>query len=546
MDTRKMVSSDARSTTRAPGRGWAARLAVALLATVVATVLAAPAQGMSFKWASQDDAATMDPHAFNHGMTLTVLNHVYEGLVRRDRAMAVEPALAVSWTQPSPTIWRFKLRDGVRFHDGTPFTADDVVFSIRRAMTPQSDMKVFAASIVDVRAVDPGTVEITTDAPNAALLQSLPELRILSKGWAEKNGATAPADMRQKQENFATRRANGTGPFRLGAREPNVRTVLTINPDWWDRPKTNVTEATLVVIASDATRLAALLSGELDFAYPVPLQDIARVEANPAFKVEQAPEIRVLFLSLDQASPELKYSNVKGRNPFQDRRVRLAMAQAIDIETLRSRVLRGSVLPTGILVARGVNSVDPSLVARNYPYDVAAARRLLAEAGYPDGFQVTLDCPNDRYVNGDQVCIALATMHAKVGIKVQVNAIASSLFFPKAGAGDSSFNFFGYTPSNFDAYNSMAVLMHTRDAKSGQWNVGRYSNPKVDELIDASLRELDPARRTALVSEAIRTHRDDVGHLPLYQQGIAWGMRKNVDAVMQTDNRVNLNYVNVR
>lgn len=507
---------------------------------------AAGAGAVPFKWASQDDATTMDPHAFNHGMTLTLLNHVYEGLVRRDRDMKVEPALAVSWTQPSPTVWRFRLRDGVRFQDGTPFTADDVVFSIKRAMAPESDMKVFAASISDVRALTPNQVEILTDSPNSALLQSLPELRILSRAWAEKNGALKPADMRQKQENFATRNANGTGPFRVTVREPDVRTVLAANPLWWDKPKTNITEATLVRIASDATRVAALLSGELDFAYPIPLQDIPRVTTSGGYRVKQGAEIRVMFLSLDQASAELKYSAVKGQNPLKDRRVRLAMYQAIDIESIRSRVMRNSVLPTGILIAGGVNAVDLAMVPRLYPFDPVASKRLLVEAGYPNGFDITLDCPNDRYVNDDQVCVAVAAMLAKVDIKVNVNLMPAAQFFTKVGGGDSSFNFFGYTPSNLDAYNSMAVLMHTRDAKAGQWNVGRYSNPQVDRLINESLREMNAERRAKLVTEALDIHRKEVGHIPLYQQGLAWGMRNSVDAALQIDNRVNLNFIQVK
>lgn len=507
--------------------------------------LAGAAFAVPLKWASQDDATTMDPHAFNHGMTLTVLNHIYEGLVRRDKEMRIEPALAVSWTQPSPTVWRFKLRENVRFHDGTPFTADDVVFSFGRVLAPESDMKVFAAGIADVKSVAGGFVEITTDAPNAALLQSLPEIRIMSKAWAEKNGAGRPAAMRQKQENFATRNANGTGPFRLSVREPDVRTVMVANPTWWDKPKSNITEATLVRIASDPTRVAALLSGELDFAYPIPLQDIQRVSTTAGYRVKQGAEIRVMFLSLDQGNAELKYSSIKGRNPLKDRRVRLAMYQAIDIESLRSRVMRNSVLPTGILIAGGVNSVDPALIARPFPFDLAAAKRLLAEAGYPTGFDITLDCPNDRYVNDDQVCLAIAAMLAKVDIKVNVSLLPGAQFFTKIGAGDSSFNFFGYTPSNLDAYNTMAVLMHTRDGKTGQWNVGNYSNPQVDNLIGEVLKEMNGQRRAKLATEAMTLHRNDVGHIPLYQQGLAWGMRQTVDAALQIDNRVNLNFIQV-
>jgi peptide/nickel transport system substrate-binding protein len=515
-------------------------------AGLLALVLCCSAHAVAFKWASQDDAATMDPDAFNHGPTMTVLGHIYEGLVRRDREQRIEPALAQSWTQPAPTVWRFRLREGVRFHDGSLLTAEDVVFSLKRAMTPESDMKVFAASIADVKAVDATTVDVVTEFPNAALLQSLPELKVMSKAWAEKNGALRPADMRQKSENYATRNANGTGPFKLSVREPDVRTVLVAHTGWWDKPGTNITEATMVKISSAATRVAALLSGELDFAYPIPLQDIPRVEASTGYKVLQGPEIRNLFLSMDQASPELRYASVKGRNPFADRRVRLAIYQAIDIEAIGKRILRDSAVPTGILVPRGVNSVDPAMVARPFPYDLAAAKKLLAEAGYPTGFEVTLDCTNDRYVNDEQVCTAIAGMLSRIGVKVAVNALPGARFFTKVGAGDSSFNFFGYTPVNLDAYNTLNVMMATRDGKAGQWNVGRYSNPEVDRLIGQVLTEMDPQARTRLVTQAMTLHRNDVGHIPLYQQGLAWGMRKNVEAALQSDNRVNLRFISVR
>jgi len=515
-------------------------------AGLLALVLCCSAHAVAFKWASQDDAATMDPDAFNHGPTMTVLGHIYEGLVRRDREQRIEPALAQSWTQPAPTVWRFRLREGVRFHDGSLLTAEDVVFSLKRAMTPESDMKVFAASIADVKAVDATTVDVVTEFPNAALLQSLPELKVMSKAWAEKNGALRPADMRQKSENFATRNTNGTGPFKLSVREPDVRTVLVAHTGWWDKPGTNITEATMVKISSAATRVAALLSGELDFAYPIPLQDIPRVEASTGYKVLQGPEIRNLFLSMDQASPELRYASVKGRNPFADRRVRLAIYQAIDIEAIGKRILRDSAVPTGILVPRGVNSVDAAMVARPFPYDLAAAKKLLAEAGYPTGFEVTLDCTNDRYVNDEQVCTAIAGMLSRIGVKVAVNALPGARFFAKVGAGDSSFNFFGYTPVNLDAYNTLNVMMATRDGKAGQWNVGRYSNPEVDRLIGQVLTEMDPQARTRLVTQAMTLHRNDVGHIPLYQQGLAWGMRKNIDAALQSDNRVNLRFISVR
>lgn len=518
--------------------------ALALSSTLPCSVAS---EAATLKWASQDDAATMDPHAFNHGMTLTVLQHVYEGLVRRNADMQIEPGLAVSWTNPSPTVWRFKLRDGVKFHDGSPLSVDDVVFSIKRALGPGSDMKVFAASITDVRATEePGTVEITTGAPNMALLQSLPEVRIMSKSWAEQHGSLTPADFRKGAENFATRNANGTGPFKLTSREPEVKTVLSANPNWWDKPKHNITEATLVKIASDATRVAALLSGEVDFAYPIPIQDIDRINGTGKTKVLQGHEIRAMFLALDVARDELLYSNVKGKNPFKDRRVRQAFYQAIDVDTINKRLMRGTAVPMGEVIAPGVNSFNVALNKRPYKYDPEAAKQLMNEAGFPEGFQVTLDCPNDRYINSERVCQAVAGMLARIDVQVSINSMPSSKFFVKIGSLDTSFNFFGYMPSDMDAYNPLNVVVQTRDgAGNGQWNVGGYSNPEVDAAIRAAQGEMDPKKREDFVSKALTLHSQDIGHIPLYQPGLTWGVRNSVTTILQIDNRVNLTYFHV-
>lgn len=519
------------------------KVLAAFALTVLLTSGPAYSAGKSFKWASQDDATTMDPHAFNHGMTMTVAAHIYEGLIRRNKDMQIEPSLAVSWTQAAPTQWRFKLRGGVKFHDGATFSAEDVVFSIQRAMQPTSDMKIFAASITEVVASASDEVTINTAFPNSALLQSLPELKIMSRAWAERHGAQTPADMRKAAENYATRNANGTGPFRLDVRDPDIRTVLKANTAWWDKPQHNIETATLVRIANDATRVAALLSGEVDFAYPIPLQDIARVNQQAGLKVLQGPEIRTMFIALDVSRDELVYSDVKGKNPLKDRRVRQALYQAIDIDAITKRILRGSGTPTGNLMAPGINGVSPDLQKRPYDFDIAAAKKLLTDAGYPNGFGITLDCPNDRYVNDEQVCQAAASMLARVDVKVSVNAMPAAKFFPKVGARDTSMAFFGYSPVNLDAYNTLNVIVATPDGKGGQWNVGNYSSPAADEAIRNVLSEMDPAKRTAWVSKAIEANQKDVGHIPLYQQGLSWGMKKSIDVPLQIDNRVNLGFM---
>lgn len=379
----------------------------------------------------------------------------------------------------------------------------------------------------------------------AALLQSLPEIKILSRAWAEENGASTPAAMREGKENFATLNANGTGPFRLVLREPQVRTVMAANPDWWDTAEHDVAEATWLRIANDATRIAALLSGEVDFAYPVPLQDVGRVERTEGLDVLVGPEIRVMFLSMDQHRDALAYGSVTDANPLKDRRVRQAIAHAIDTDAIVERIMLGAGAPTGGMIAPDVFSVAEETTRRRYAHDPDKARALLAEAGYGDGFAITLDCPNDRYINDERVCQAIASMLARVGIDVTVAAIPSARFFQKIGARDTSFNFFGYTPVNRDAFNTLNVILHSPTEGAGQWNVGNYSNPEVDALIAKVLKEPDPERREALVTAALEIHAEDAGHIPLYLQGLSWGMREGVRTPLMTDNRVVLRHFRI-
>ena len=208
--------------------------------------------------------------------------------------------------------------------------------------------------------------------------------------------------------------------------------------------------------------------------------------------------------------------------------------------------MHGSAAVTGTMIAPGVNSVDPALQARPLPFSVDAARRLMSEAGLPAGFSVTLDCPNDRYVNDAQVCQAVAVMLAQINIRVTVNAMPSSRFFPKIGSRDTSFAFFGYSPVNLDAYNTLNVILETPGPQAGQWNVGQYSNPRIDALIRSALSEMDPQRRMQYVADALTIHRTEMGHVPLFQQGLSWGMRRSLDIPLQIDNRVNLSYATVR
>ena len=496
---------------------------------VAALVLAGSlAHAVTLRVSNQGDVTSMDPHSFNESLQLSFDTNVYESLVGRGKDMSVVPLLATKWTQASPTVWRFELRKGVKFHDGTPFTADDVVFSFKRAADPGSDMHGYVAPLKEVRKVGDHVVEIETLAPFPILPDTLTVFSIMSKKWCEENKAERPVDKRKGIENTASFKANGTGPYRLKERQPSVRTVLTRNFNYWDKIEGNVDEVVFTPIGSDATRVAALLSGEIDVMEPVPLQDIERIKSTSGYAVLQGPELRTIFLGMDQKRDELLFSSVKGKNPFKDKRVRQAFYQAIDIETIKTRVMRGAATPTALMIGPGVSGFQADMNKR-LPYDTEAAKKLLAEAGYGSGFEVTLNCPNDRYVNDAAICQAVSANLARIGIKVNLATETKATYFPKILRRDTSFYMLGWTPSTADAHDALINLMATpTDKGQGQFNLGSYSNPKLDELTAKIQTETDPAKRVAMIREAYKIQQDDVGHLPLHQQALAWAYNKNV------------------
>ena len=523
------------------------RPAACLVALAAAAILAAAgANAKTFRYADQGDALSMDPYMFNEAVQLNFTGNMYEGLVGRGRKLELTPELATSWKQTAPTVWRFNLRRNVAFHDGTPFTADDVLFSFDRARGEGSDVKTQVAEIQEIRKVDTHTVEIVTRQPFPILPEAITTWYIVSKTWCEKNGASRPVDVRKGTENYASAHANGTGPFMLKSREPGVRTVLVPNPKWWGKREHNVTEAVFTPIANAATRVAALISGEIDMMQPVPLQDIERIEGNPELKVMRGMEARTIFLGMDQKRDELLYSSVKGKNPFKDKRVRQAFYQAIDIEAIKSRIMRNTSTPTALMVAPMVNGFVPALNKR-LPYDPDGAKKLLAAAGYADGFEVGMNCPNDRYVNDAEICQAVAAMLARIGIKVNLMAETKAIFFPKVLRRDTSFYMLGWTPVTLDSHNALFALMATPgEGAQGQFNLGAYSNPRLDELTTKIASENDRAKRDAMIAEAFKIHADDIGHLPLHQQPLVWGMKKTVELVMLATNFNYLKWVVVK
>jgi peptide/nickel transport system substrate-binding protein len=517
-----------------------------LIAAAVLGAATFGAQAQTVRIANQGDALSMDPHSLNESLQLTTTGNVYEGLVGRNKDLSLAPGLATSWKQTSPTVWRFELRKGVQFHDGTPFTADDVLFSFARTQVEGSDMKSYTNDLKEVRKVNDHVVEIETKSPFPILPDVISLVYIMSKKWAEANQATRPVDRRKGVENAASFRANGTGPFRLRERQPNVRTTFVRNGNYWGKIDGNAQEVVFTPIGNDATRVAALLSGEVDVMEPVPVQDIDRVNGSANARVMVGPELRTIFLGMDQSRNELLYSSVKGKNPFKDKRVRQAFYQAIDIEGIQKTVMRGASKPTGLMVGPGINGFDASQNKR-LAYDPEAAKKLLADAGYPSGFEVTMNCPNDRYVNDARICQTVAANLARVGVKINLAAETKGTYFPKILRRDTSFYLLGWTPGTYDSHNALNALMACPDDKGqGQFNLGSYCNPKVDQLTKAIQSETDKGKRSAMIKEAFEVHTADVGHLPLHQQSLAWGVSKKVDLVQLADNFMPFKWVTVK
>ena len=510
------------------------------------TLAASLSHAVTLRVANQGDVQSMDPHSLNETLQLSFTASVYEPLVGRDRKMGLVPLLATKWTQTSPTVWRFELRKGVKWHDGTAFTADDVVFTFKRASGDGSDMKGYTQSFKAVKKIDDSTVEIETGAPNPILPDVISNVYIMSKKWCEDNKAEIPVDRRKGIENTASFKANGTGPFRLRERQPSVRTTLVRNFAYWDKVDSNIDDVVFTPIGNDATRVAALLSGEIDVMEPVPLQDVERLKSAGNLTVMQGPELRTIFLGMDQKRDELQFSSVKGKNPFKDRRVRQAFFQAIDIDTIKARTMRGAATPTAEMVAPGVRGFQADMNKR-LPYDTEAAKKLLADAGYPGGFEVGMNCPNDRYVNDAAICQAVAANLARIGVKVNLMSETKVSYFPKILRRDTSFYLLGWTPSTGDSHDVLSAIMATpTDKGQGQFNLGAYSNPRLDDLTLKIQSETDEKKRNEMIREAFKIHQDDVGHIPLHQQALAWGLNNRVSLVQLPDNRMFFKWVTLK
>jgi peptide/nickel transport system substrate-binding protein len=515
-----------------------------LIASLLACALvagAAVADAKTLRWAGRGDMNTTDPHSFNENLTNNINSLIYDTLVQRDKDLKLEPALAVSWQQLDPKTWRVKLRPGVKFHDGTPFTADDVVFSYERARAESSQLRTYSNAAGMPKKIDDLTVDFVTNGPNPIELEHWATIYIMSKAWCEKNRATKPQNFKEKEDMITAHQANGTGAYMLKSREPDIKTVLAKNPNWWGIKEGmytgNADEVIYLPIGNDGTRLAALVSGEIDLVNDPPPQDVPRLKQNPDIKVLEGTENRIVFIGMDQGRDELVYSNVKGKNPFKDKRVRQAMYQAIDIDAIKNVTMRGLSQPSGALIMSSVQST-PELEKR-LPYDKAKAKQLLTEAGYPNGFEVTIDCPNNRYVNDEKICQALAAMWAQIGVNVKVNAMPRANYFPKIEKLDTSMYMLGWGGASVDGIFILQPVLATYNGKGdGDYNYGRYNNPKLDELTAKIKVDMDPEQRLGEIRDALAAHNAEINHIPLHRQVIPWAARANVSVPHRADNQV--------
>ena len=519
---------------------------------LVAALLASTAVGASaetLRWARAGDSLTLDPHAQNEGPTHTLAHQIYEPLIIRDMTGEFQAALATDWApkEDDPNVWVFNLRQGVTYHDGAEFTAEDVVFSINRAKSEQSNMKELLNSVVEVRAVDDHTVEFVTDGPNPILPSNLTNLFMMDKGWAEANNVVDVQDVEGGEQTFAATNANGTGAYRLVSREPDVRTVLEQNENYWgmeDFPM-DVTRIEYTPIQNAATRVAALLSGEVDFIQDVPVQDLGRVGETEGLVVKTAPQNRVIFFGMNMGADDLENDDVEGKNPLADVRVRRAISMAVNRDAIKQVVMRGQSQPAGMIAPPFVNGWTEEMDA-SAKTDIEGAKALMEEAGYGDGFSVQLDCPNDRYVNDEAICQAAVGMLAQIGITVNLDAIPKAQHFPKITEGKTDFYMLGWGVPTYDSEYIFNFLVHGREADIGTLNGTGFDNDELDAKIKSLASNTDLKARNADIADIWRTVQDEQLYIPIHHQVLNWGMSNAVGAEVDPEDQPRVKFFTMK
>ena len=510
----------------------------------LAAVGIGPVQAQELSIGLKSEATSMDPQFHQLSTNIQVLKNVFEALTTQDAIQKVGPGLATEWEAVDDTTWRFKLREGVKFHDGSDFTARDVIYSYCRVPLVQnspSAYTIFTGSIADMTAEDDHTLLITTEATNPLLPTDLWSLAILSADalGAEDEITYAPAgecqgmgDVPQAPAFNAPEVAVGTGPYKLDTYTRGSQLVVTRNDDYWGGTP-DWERVVMRPITSDGPRVAALLAGDVDMVESPPIQDIERIE-QAGFKVVDALSNRIIYLHMLQQEGAPSISGTDGKNPLMDARVREAISLSINREAIAERIMGGYAQPAGELLPPPMFGTSGRPVDA---YDPERAMELLAEAGYPDGFSMTLGTPNDRYINDEQVAQAVAQMLARIGIDTSVDASTASQFFSRRNAQEFPIYMAGWGASTGDMSSPLKSLVATYDEASGMGptNAGRYSNPEMDELLLRAMATIDDAERDRMLQEAETMVLDDFGIIPLHYEQTVWAMKPELDYEPRVD-----------
>ena len=478
------------------------------------------------------DVTSIDPHYHNVTPNNNVAAHIFDYLVLRDERQKPIPGLAVSWHTVDPLTWEFKLRKGVKFHDGSEFTAADVVASIERVPTVPNSPSPFTAYTKQIRemiVVDPYTIRFRTAAPYPLMPTDMTQVAIIS----------AKAAKASTEDFNSGKAAIGTGPYKLVRYAKGDRIELERYDGYWGG-KTPWQRVTLRLLPNDASRVAALLAGDVRAIEYVPTSDVAKIRGDKRFNVYKIVADRLIYLHLDSdrdVSPYVtdKDGRALANNPLKDARVRKAISKAINRAVIVDKVMEGEAVPAGQLLADGMFGTTKNLKVE--PYDPAGAKKLLAAAGYPDGFGLTIHSPNNRYVNDAKIAQAVAQMLTRIGIATRVETMPSATYFPQATERKFSFMLVGWSSGTGEASSPLKALLATydRDKGFGTANRGRYSNPKVDALLEQALATVDDAKREALLQRATEIAVNDTGIIPLHFQVNLWATRDGITYLPRTD-----------
>lgn len=492
--------------------------------------VAGAAQAAELRIGMGADVTSLDPHHINLGSNLSALWHLYDALTHVNADARVIPGLALSWRAVDATTWEFKLRPNVTFHDGSRFTADDVIASIERARTMEKSggqFATFTKAIVSMQAVDPLTVRFKTAKPYALLPGDLDSIFIISK---KMQAATT--------EDFNSGKiSGGTGPYKLSSFKRGDRIDFVRNDAYWGgAPAWD--KVSLRLLPNDGPRIAALLAGDVDMIENIPTTDAARLKTNPQFSLVQKVSWRTIFFTMDQSRDQVpgltsKDGKPLAKNPFKDIRVRQAISKAINRGAIVQRVMEGMAIPASNLVAPPVFGYNKDLQPE--AADPEGAKKLLAAAGYPDGFAMTVYAPNNRYVNDEQIAQAVAQMLTRIGIAAKVEASPVTVYLGHARAGEYPFAMLGWGSFSGDLALRSLLATPTPEKGYGSWNWGKHSLPALDKLLDEDFTTTDDKKREALAMQGMDAAMKNYGVIPLHHQIVSWAMKKNLDYAARTD-----------